>query len=334
MKVTRFICLTMLALLVCAGSTQAGTIRYTLSSDESAETRDSSTACDSCDSGCDAVCGTSCSEQDWTISLFAPSDHCFDDFISPMTNPIFFEDPRTLSEARFIYLHHKLPIGIAGGGDVDLLALQLRAALTERLSLIATKDGFIMSDNPLFTNDGWADISVGLKYNLMRDPVSGIIISGGATYEAPFGSPSALQGNGDGLFNLFLSGGARIGERGHWISTAGQTLAVDSAAESEFMYWSNHFDRRIGDSIVYGFTEFNWFNYTSSGAGGVPGVEGGDLFNLGSTGVTGNDIVTGALGIKLKPSRHSEVGIAWEVPLTERRDVLDNRLTFDFILRY
>ena len=85
---------------------------------------------------------------------------------------------------------------------------------------------------------------------------------------------------------------------------------------------------------VYFLTEVNWFNWTRSGAGGIPGIEGGDFFNFGSTGVAGNDIVTGAFGFKYKPSCNMELGIAWEVPLTERRDVLDNRLTVDAIFRY
>ncbi|MCA9187125.1 MAG: hypothetical protein R3E01_09535 [Pirellulaceae bacterium] len=63
-------------------------------------------------------------------------------------------------------------------------------------------------------------------------------------------------------------------------------------------------------------------------------IEGGDLFNLGTVGVAGNDIVTGAFGMKYKPGNHMELGVAWELPLTERRDVLDNRLTVDMILRY
>ena len=80
--------------------------------------------------------------------------------------------------------------------------------------------------------------------------------------------------------------------------------------------------------------EFNWYHWLESGANGIPGVEGGDLFNFGSTGVAGNNIVTGAFGLKYKPSGHTELGVAWELPLTERRDVLENRITFDWILRY
>jgi hypothetical protein len=58
------------------------------------------------------------------------------------------------------------------------------------------------------------------------------------------------------------------------------------------------------------------------------------LINLGSTAVAGNDIVTGAFGAKYKPNGCVELGVAWEFPLTERRDVLDNRVTADIILRY
>ena len=81
-------------------------------------------------------------------------------------------------------------------------------------------------------------------------------------------------------------------------------------------------------------TEFNLYHWTRSGSGGLPGIEGGDLFNLGSTGVAVNDIVTGAFGVKYKHTRNTELGIAWENPLTSRRDVLENRITVDAILRY
>lgn len=84
-----------------------------------------------CDSGCcddccvdecvDACCDDNCCDDgccgigdDKLLGLFVASDHCFDDFVSPMTNPIFFEDPRTLTELRPIYMHHKLPQGLGG----------------------------------------------------------------------------------------------------------------------------------------------------------------------------------------------------------------------------
>ncbi|MEO1979486.1 MAG: hypothetical protein ABGZ23_04430 [Fuerstiella sp.] len=239
-------------------------------------------------------CGDRC------LSWLKQSDHCFDEFISPMTNPVFFEDPRTLTEARFIFLHQALPTSL-GGQNIQLYAMQLRAALTDRLSLIATKDGFIVSDNALL-NDGWTDINAGLKYNLWRDPASQTILSVGATYEASFGTPRTLQGNGDGVFHLFASGGAEIGDGAHWITGSGFRLPADTKAENQMWYWSNHLDKKIGDSSVYLFGEANWYHYMSSGtAFGAP-VQGGDLFNLGSVGIAGHDLVTGAVGLKIKPS--------------------------------
>jgi len=50
--------------------------------------------------------------------------------------------------------------------------------------------------------------------------------------------------------------------------------------------------------------------------------------------VAGTNIVTGAFGVKYKPSVNTEVGVCWEVPLTVRRDIIDNRITADLILRY
>jgi hypothetical protein len=44
--------------------------------------------------------------------------------------------------------------------------------------------------------------------------------------------------------------------------------------------------------------------------------------------------VTGAAGMKFKPRRNSEIGVAFEFPLTEREDIIDNRLTVDWIVRY
>lgn len=286
--------------------------------------------CGSCGSGCcDRCCSGLCCG-DRFLGLFAPSDG-FTDFISPITNPVYFESPRTLTEARFIYLRHKVPLP-AGGGTLNLFAVQLRAALTERLSVIATKDGYITSTNPLI-DDGWANVNLGLKYNLFADYARRALLSAGLTYQLPVGSSRTLQANGDGIFNLFLAGGLGYGKY-HWLSTSGFVLPSDTAANSQLWYWSNHFDRRLGDTPLFALFEFNWYHWMRSGKGGIPGVEGVDLFNFGSTGVAGNDIVTGAFGLKYKRTDHLEAGIAWELPLTQRRDVFDNRLTADLILRY
>ena len=92
-----------------------------------------------------------------------------------MTNPVFFEDPRTLTEARMIFVNHNLP-GSLGGKSAQLYATQLRFAINEDVSIIATKDGFLVSDNPLM-NDGWADIAAGLKVNVFKDVSTQTLLS-------------------------------------------------------------------------------------------------------------------------------------------------------------
>ena len=128
-------------------------------------------ACCDCGTAC-CDCGSMCCGGDRLLGLFARSQPGFDRFISPMTNPVFFEDPRTVTEARTIYLHHRVPAA-AAGGEIDLIAIQLRAALTERLSIVASKDGYATSSNPLI-DDGWADVAAGLKYNLIAEKYSSL----------------------------------------------------------------------------------------------------------------------------------------------------------------
>lgn len=249
-----------------------------------------------------------------------------------MTNPVFFEDPRNVTEARGIFFQHEVP-DAAGAGDVQLYALQLRARLSENVSLIATKDGYVTSSNPL-VNDGWADLAAGLKFNLLRDVQNQKLLSGGFTFEFPTGEASALQGNGDGELNLFLTGGTQLGSRSHWLSAAGFRVPLNSSDESQSVYWSNHFDYEIRRG-VYFLVEGNWYHWTKSGQDGpIPGIEGLDVINLGSPGVAGNDIVTSAVGIKLKPSGNQEIGLAYEFPLTAREDILENRVTVDWIFRF
>lgn len=110
--------------------------------------------------------------------------------ISPVANPIYFEDPRITTEARPIFLEHRFPETYAFnggtaplGGGAQVYALQLRYALTDRLGLIATKDGYIAS-NPVHTvphTYGWANVAAGLKYALVDDKADALIVTPGTS---------------------------------------------------------------------------------------------------------------------------------------------------------
>ncbi len=295
--------------------------------------------CDASSHGCGSgSCGTSGQLRPGfltSIPAFRPSilksEGCYDCFISPITNPVYFEDPRLNTEVRGIFLQHRVPQA-AGGGAVQLYAIQLRARISENVQLIATKDGFVTSSNPLI-DDGWADLALGLKFALWRNPENQRLTSAGFTYELPSGEASALQGNGAGNLNVFYTSGRRVFDRVNWISGGGFRQPLDRVDESTVAYGSQHLSTNIGPK-TWALTELNVQKWTGSGQGGIPGVEGGDLFNFGSSGVSGNTIVTHAVGLKFKPRRNSEIGAAFEYPLTKRRDILDNRINVNWTVRY
>ncbi|MGE3314907.1 MAG: hypothetical protein AB7O26_07290 [Planctomycetaceae bacterium] len=280
-----------------------------------------------------------CCESCPLFGCIAPSDECFSDFISPITNPLFFEDPRTLTEIRPIYASHWIPNSNAvfQGGNVQYLAAQVRIALTERLSIIATKDGFIWinSDNEAAVPDdeGWADVAAGLKYNLIRDPAGQFLLSAGLTFELDAGEHQVFQGQGDGEFHFFATSGKALSDRSHWLSAAGYRQPTDTTKRSTMFYWSNHLDVEVIESW-YALIEANWFHWTKSGENLGVNFEGGDLFNLGSTDVAGNDIVTLGVGGRKRFGKMNELGAGYEFPVTSRKDLLEGRLYADVIFRY
>jgi|GEM_PF-2634110 len=77
---------------------------------------------------CDAECNDCCDMFNCRKRFLGllPSDHCFDDFISPISNPFFFEDPRSLTEVRGIFIENSLPSEISGG-DFQLYAASCAA---------------------------------------------------------------------------------------------------------------------------------------------------------------------------------------------------------------
>ena len=272
------------------------------------------------------------------LGWMAHSDYCFDKFISPQTNPLFFEDPRTLTEIRMHYVNQWIPDSnpVFQGGQAHFIAAQVRVALSERLSFIATKDGYLWldSENPaLGDNDGWADVAAGLKYNLIRDVEQQHLLSAGFTFELDVGSHKVFQGRGDGEFHLFLSNGMAFGDCNHWLSATGFRLPTDTQDRSQMWYWSNHWDRELVENL-YGVIELNWFHWLQSGNALPVNFEGNDIATLGATNVAGNDIVTAGFGTRYKFGTMHEIGLAYEIPLTQRKDLLQSRLYLDLILRY
>jgi len=94
------------------------------------------------------------------------SDHGFDVLSSPVSNPFLFEDPRSLTEIRPLFIHEGSSTKNAAfhGGDVDYFGFQARLALTERLSVVMSELGFIWvepHDGGLAAHDGISELRIG-----------------------------------------------------------------------------------------------------------------------------------------------------------------------------
>ena len=138
-----------------------------------------------------------------------------DRYVPPVTMPTLNESPFITTEARPIYIYHKIPNDfLTGGGSVHAYALQARMALTDRLAFIATTDGYadLNFDAGLPNTNGFLDITAGLKYAVISDPAAGEIVTLGARYTAPTGNVDiesagiGLTGEGNGCVDLFVSG--------------------------------------------------------------------------------------------------------------------------------
>jgi hypothetical protein len=266
------------------------------------------------------------------------SDHQFDDFVGPLTNPINSKDPRSLTEARILFVSDwgRPATPVIRGGNFQVYALQLRLALTDRLSLIADKDG-IAAFHPAGkgTKDsvGLLNISAGLKYVLVRDVERKFLFTVGGQFEPPTGGANVFSGYGNGILGLFAIVGKEFGNKNHFLATVGQNIPM-SAQNSGYFYTSLHLDKQLW-GWLYPLVEANWLYYNESGRHLPPiGLEGDGLINLGTRNVVGDNFVTLAVGLKAQLNKHINTGIAYEFPVSERDFLLGNRIVADFIIRY
>lgn len=302
------------------------------------------------------------------------ADDPFLDMISPITDPTNFEDPRSQSDVRPIYAYHVIPKSFAretlnslgapplNGGYVNVAALQLRIAINDRWSIIATKDGYVWvrPTDPLKTvvenNSGFANIAFGVKWNFWRDTDLGALASLGLRYEAPVGEPQALQGpvyinnnfadRGNGLMNPFVSYGWALGDL-HLLGYTGFRFPL-SDVDSMFFDWSLHADYRLPEITFAGYgighpypvVELNWKNVMKGGDRAPLNQEGFDYFNLGSSEAGGQNVVTMGFGGRWRFTDNLELwgqrggidwGIAYETPVTSNKDIFGGRITTDII---
>ena len=159
-----------------------------------------------------------------------------------------------------------------------------------------------------------------------------------------------LSGNGEGVWIPAVSFGWGPGEL-HLVGGTGVRIPVDQDAESTVLFYHLHVDTELAAGFSP-FVELNGYHYLQEGDGsgtiklgngsrltlsqvqgalGLSGFEGLDLFNLGSEGVKHNDVLTWSVGFRKRVRDGVSLGLAYERPLTPRRDILKQRLSLNLL---
>ncbi len=260
-------------------------------------------------------------------------------YVAPLTNPIFNETPHITTEARAFYFYHALPNDfVTGGGDVNLAALQLRVAITDRLGFIATKDGYadFNFDEVLPDESGFANVALGFKYALISRPEDETILTAGLRYEIPINDLETggieLQGDGDGFLNPFLTGATVLGDFGLQASI-GANLALDTDEDTSILHYSLHGDYELFEGF-FPLLELNGFTAIDNGrrlTGALGDLDGVDVLNFGSE--DRDTTITVGGGFRYRFDDNVQLGLGAETPITDKDDtIFDYRVYVDLVL--
>jgi hypothetical protein len=272
------------------------------------------------------------------------SDPDFCNLSSPITNPFLFEDPRSVTEVRPIFIYQTIPTGNPNfnGGNAEFFGTQLRLAFTDRFSMTINKLGVTWinpgagSSQP--GGSGWSEVQFGPKFTFWRNPDRQIVAAAGLIFQIPDGPASVYQNTGSLSLVPYVTGAVNF-LQGSWgslnaMAALGYSFPTDNQ-RSAFFYNSWHLDWDVMNwHRVFPTLEMNWFVYTHSGNTNPVNAEGLDLANIGSTAVGGMGNLSIAPGVRFKFGEHSQVGVAAEFPLVQGPVIQQFRLTVDFIWRY
>lgn len=279
----------------------------------------------------------------------------FEEARRPVTNAVFFDlaVPRTGVHA--IFIHHEFPDQVATtgdpvafGGDLQVYALQAELALNENFSIVAAKDGYIdfSPDNTLSGQTGFADLALGIKHTFLRDDDQQLALAYKVIVELPTGDDDVWQGNGKGnVVPAFTF--LKLWDALQFAGNIGVVIPFDDDEESMIFMQSYHLSYAVTENI-FPLVELNHYHvldaangtshFNTQAGGAVPGIvpfEGGDLVNLGSSNSDGTDIVTIAVGARVRVTDKVDIGGALEVPLTDDEESLyDKRFTLDVDWRF
>jgi hypothetical protein len=277
---------------------------------------------------------------------FLQSDHCFDIFSSPITNPFFFEDPRSLTQIKPLFIWQQVPHANPAfeGGDIFWYGVTGSVAITDWFSVVINKLGVITlsphtTANGIRSDTGFSEFSLGPQFTFIRSEQTKTVVAAGVLFDMAIGSGSVIQDTGDVSFVPYISAAQNFGRTDYgsfnYMTTLGYSVASNHE-RNDFFYWSNHLDFDVMNlNKIFPTIELNWFHTTSNGRSNqFFGFNGADLINFGAQGAAGLNDLSLALGARYKFTEWFQSGVAVEIPLVHHRDIYGYRITFDLIFRY
>lgn len=278
-------------------------------------------------------------------------------YVPAVSNPLFNETPYITTEARPIYVRHSASpqASTLFGADINVVAVQLRLALTDNLGIIATKDGYTWIDwdgttnsNGVKDTEGFNNLAFGLKYAFHNNVENQSIATAGIKYEPPSGSIHIdtalahpldnvdLSGAGDGFVNFFLTGAKRYKKLGLQAS-GGVNVAIDGDHDSSLIHYTLHADYEVHENVfpmisLNGFTVYDEANRPGLTNNLVSGFEVTDLANIGCS-IDCGTVLTAAGGIRFRAMDNILLGIGAEKSIG-REDLFDWRGYFDMVIHF
>lgn len=256
-----------------------------------------------------------------------------DHTISPVANPFFHEDAVIRSEIRPVFVYHHIDDAFLGGGSAQLYAMQIRYAITNRLAIIATQDGYFDINNDAISNpEGWMDLALGLKYAVIDDEAHQFILTPGFTFKIPTGERDVFQGRGGGEWDLFIAAQKGFGDF-HLSSNVGIRLPNNNDENSTIVHYSLMADYYASRWFIP-FVAFNAYTVVNEGNNIGLTTEGYDVINFGASGADGVTQGTLGVGFRSRITQNVDLGFAYEKAVIEPAGLTDDRFTFDISIRF
>ncbi len=217
------------------------------------------------------------------------------------------------------------------GGDATVYAVQIRAALTESLQLVAYNDGFVDLDSGLLDDTGMNDLAAGLKWSFLQNWETDTHAAVGVGYELGIGDEEVLQDDDEvrvwGSFNKGF-------DRWHLGANVNYTTPVgseDALGDSDRLSWHLHADYYV-NPVFSPVVELNGYYTLSEGDNVAVPFSGVDIANLG--GGEDEDVITAGVGFELRTEDLGAFRLAYESPLTDNEDLFGYRWTASIVFGF